>query len=49
LAAILGPIAEGLVQRAAQNARSLEDFYHLVANELEDETERKRFLNSLEF
>jgi serine/threonine protein kinase len=49
LAAILGPIAEVLVQRAAQNARSLEDFYHLVANELEDETERKRFLNSLEF
>lgn len=48
LAAILGPIAGVIVQRAAREAQSLEEFYRLVANELDDEAERKRFLQNLE-
>jgi serine/threonine protein kinase len=47
LTAILGPIAEVIVRRAAQNARSLEEFYQLLANELDDEAERKQFLKNL--
>jgi len=47
LVAILGPIAEVIVERAAQNAGSLEEFYRLLANELDDEAERKQFLKNL--
>ena len=47
LTAILGPIAKVIVQRAAQNSRSLEEFYQLLANELDDEAERKQFLKNV--
>jgi serine/threonine protein kinase len=49
LAAILGPIAEVIVQRAARNAESFEEFYRLLANELDDPDERRQFLKNLKF
>lgn len=46
LAAHIGPIAEVVVRRAAKRCSSLEDFYDKVANEIETEADRARFLKS---
>lgn len=46
LAAHVGPIAEVLVKRAAKRSSSLDEFYDKVANEIEDEATRARFLKS---
>jgi hypothetical protein len=46
LAAHIGPIAEVVVRRAAKRASSLEDFYDNVANEIESEADRARFLKT---
>jgi hypothetical protein len=46
LAVHVGPIAEVLVKRAAKRCSSVEDFYDRVAKEIEDETDRARFLKS---
>jgi hypothetical protein len=46
LAVHVGPIAEVLVKRAAKRCSSLEDLYDRVANEIENEAARARFLKS---
>jgi serine/threonine-protein kinase len=46
LAAHIGPIAEVVVRRAAKRASSLEEFYANVANEIESEADRARFLKA---
>ena len=46
LAVHVGPIAEVLVKRAAKRSSSLDEFYDKVANEIEDEATRARFLKS---
>lgn len=46
LAVHVGPIAEVLVKRAAKRCSSVEDFYACVANEIENEADRARFLKS---
>jgi hypothetical protein len=46
LAAHIGPIAEVVVKRAAKRCSSVEDFYDCVANEIENEADRARFLKS---
>jgi serine/threonine-protein kinase len=46
LAVHIGPIAEVVVKRAAKRCSSVEDFYDCVANEIENEADRARFLKS---
>ncbi|MFZ0691979.1 MAG: TIR domain-containing protein [Acidobacteriaceae bacterium] len=46
LAVHIGPIAEVVVRRAAKRCSSVEDFYERVANEIENEADRARFLKS---
>lgn len=42
----IGPIAEVVVRRAAKRCSSLEDFYEKLANEIEGDADRARFLKS---
>ena len=44
LAAFVGPIARVVVNRAAKKARSEDELYAAVAEEIPDEADRKRFL-----
>jgi serine/threonine protein kinase len=46
LAEFLGPIAKILVERAAGSASSVEELYRSLAEELDDDEERRRFLSS---
>jgi len=46
LAAHIGPIAEVVVKRTAKRSSSLEEFYEKVANEIEGDAERARFLKA---
>lgn len=46
LAVHIGPIAEVVVRRAAKRCSSLEDFYDKVADEIESDADRARFLKS---
>ncbi len=46
LANHVGPLAKILVKKAAANAKSIEDFYAILAEHIADESERTRFLAS---
>jgi serine/threonine-protein kinase len=46
LAAYIGPIAELVVKRAAKRCTSIEDLCGNVAQEIESEPDRHRFLKS---
>jgi hypothetical protein len=46
LAVHIGPIAEVVVKRAAKRSSSVDDFCEKVANEIENEGDRARFLKS---
>jgi hypothetical protein len=46
LASYIGPVAEVIVKRAAKRCSSSEDLIATVAREIEDETERARFLRA---
>ena len=43
----VGPLAKILVKKAAANAKSIEDFYAILAEHIADESERTRFLDSV--
>jgi hypothetical protein len=46
LAAYIGPISEMVVKRAAKRCSSAEDFYGMVAREIDSATDRVKFLKS---
>ncbi len=46
LAGYIGPISEMVVKRAAKRCSSAEDFYGMVAREIESATDRAKFLKS---
>jgi serine/threonine-protein kinase len=47
LAAYIGPMAKVIVNRAAKNARSAQDLYETVAEEIPSPADRQKFLRSL--
>jgi serine/threonine protein kinase len=47
LASYVGPLAKVIVARAAKQARSIDELYHLVAAEIGDEADRRKFVASL--
>ena len=47
LAAYIGPMAKVIVNRAAKNARSAQDLYETVAEEIPSPSDRQKFLRSL--
>ena len=47
LAAYIGPMAKVIVNRAAKNARSTQDLYETVAEEIPSPADRQKFLRSL--
>jgi serine/threonine-protein kinase len=46
LAAYVGPVAKVIVSRAAKQAQSIDELYDLVAAEISEETDRRKFLAS---
>jgi hypothetical protein len=46
LSSYIGPVAEVIVKRAARKCSTSEDLITAVAGEIEDETERARFLRA---
>lgn len=46
LTSYIGPVAEVIVKRAARKCSTSEDLIAIVAREIEDETERARFLKA---
>ena len=49
LAVFVGPMAKVLVSRAAKNARSLEELYRTLADEIPSPADREKFLRSQHF
>lgn len=45
---ILGPVADFLVEKAAQNSKTVGELYRNLADELDDPDERKDFLSIIE-